>query len=92
MKRIFYFIATNIAVLVALGVVLNLTGLESILDERGVGIDVPALLGFSLVVGMGGSVISLLHDKVITCNWHERSSRNMLLKHSGIDGPTVKSP
>jgi heat shock protein HtpX len=63
MRRIFYFIATNLAVLIALGLVLNLTGLESILDERGVGIDVQALLGFSLVVGMGGSVISLLLSK-----------------------------
>ena len=63
MRRIFYFIATNLAVLIALGLVLNLTGLESILDERGVGIDVQALLGFSLVVGMGGSVISLLISK-----------------------------
>jgi len=63
MRRIFYFVATNVAVLVALGAVLSLTGLESILDEQGVGINVPALLGFSLVVAMGGSVISLLLSK-----------------------------
>jgi len=63
MRRIVYFVATNVAILVALGAVLSLTGLESILDEPGVGIDVPALLGFSLVVGMGGSVISLLLSK-----------------------------
>ena len=63
MRRIVYFIATNIAVVLALGAVLSVTGLGSILDERGVGIDVPALLGFSLLVGMGGSVISLLLSK-----------------------------
>ena len=63
MRRILYFVATNVAVLVALGAVLSLTGLESILDEQEVGINVPALLGFSLVVGMGGSVISLLLSK-----------------------------
>jgi len=63
MRRIAYFVATNIAILIALGAVLSLTGLESILDERGVAIDVPALLGFALVIGMGGSVISLLLSK-----------------------------
>jgi heat shock protein HtpX len=63
MRRIAYFVATNIAILIALGAVLSLTGLESILDERGAGINVPALLGFALVVGMGGSVISLLLSK-----------------------------
>jgi heat shock protein HtpX len=63
MRRVTYFVATNIAILIALAAVLSLTGLESILDEKGIGINVPALLGFALVVGMGGSVISLLLSK-----------------------------
>ena len=63
MRRILYFAATNIAILIMIGAVLSLTGLESILDKQGVGIDLRALLGFSLVVGMGGSFISLLLSK-----------------------------
>ena len=39
MKRILLFLATNIAVLVLLAVVLRLLGVDSILDEQGVGID-----------------------------------------------------
>lgn len=34
MKRVFLFIFTNIAVLVVLSIVLNLLGVNSILDER----------------------------------------------------------
>jgi heat shock protein HtpX len=60
MKRIALFVATNLAVLLAIGVVLQLLGVQGMLDERGVGIDVPALLLLSLVVGMGGSFVSLL--------------------------------
>lgn len=63
MRRIIYFVATNVAILIALGVALHLAGLDSILDERGVGLDVPSLLAFSLILGMGGSVLSLLLSK-----------------------------
>ncbi len=59
MKRVFLFLATNIAVLVVLGIVLNLLGVDSILDEQGVAIDHQQLLIFSAVFGMGGSFISL---------------------------------
>lgn len=63
MKRVFLFLATNIAVLVVAGVVLQLLGIESILDEQGVGLDYRSLLIFSAVFGVGGSFVSLLISK-----------------------------
>jgi heat shock protein HtpX len=63
MKRIFLFLMTNIAVLVVLSIVLSLFGVNSILDEQGVNLDLTKLLIFSAVFGMGGSFISLLISK-----------------------------
>ncbi len=65
MKRILLFLATNIAVLVLLSIVLRLLGVDSILDEQGVGIDTNALLVFSAILGFGGSLISLAMSKWI---------------------------
>lgn len=65
MKRILLFLATNIAVLLLLSVVLRLLGVQSILDEQGVGIDYNSLLVFSAVLGFGGSLISLAMSKWI---------------------------
>ena len=63
MKRIALFVVTNLAVLVVIGTLLHLLGVDGMLDARGVGIDVPSLLLLSLVIGMGGSVVSLLLSK-----------------------------
>ena len=63
MKRVLLFLGTNIAILVVLSVVLNLLGVESILDEQGVHLDMRALLIFCTVFGMGGSFISLALSK-----------------------------
>ncbi len=63
MKRIFLFLATNIAVLVVLSVVLRLLGVSGILDEQRVGIDYGNLLVFAAVFGFGGSFISLAISK-----------------------------
>jgi heat shock protein HtpX len=63
MKRVALFLATNIAVLVVLGIVLQLLGVDSLLDEQGVDLDLRALLIFSAVYGMGGSFISLALSK-----------------------------
>jgi heat shock protein HtpX len=65
MKRILLFLATNIAVLLLLSIVLRLLGVQSILDEQGVGIDYNSLLVFSAVLGFGGSLISLAISKWI---------------------------
>lgn len=63
MKRVFLFILTNIAVLLVLSVTLRLLGVEGSLQANGVDLDYNALLIISLVIGMGGSVISLLISK-----------------------------
>jgi heat shock protein HtpX len=60
-KRIVLFLATNIAVVVLLSIILNVLGLNRYLDESG--INVGALLAFSLVVGFTGSIFSLLISK-----------------------------
>jgi heat shock protein HtpX len=63
MKRVFLFLATNIAVLLVLAVVLRLLGVDRILDEQGVDLDLGALLVFAAVFGFGGSLISLAISK-----------------------------
>lgn len=63
MKRIALFLLTNLAVLVVLSVVLRLLGIDSLLAENGVDLDLQALLVFSAVVGMSGSFISLAMSK-----------------------------
>ncbi|NLG76689.1 MAG: protease HtpX [Xanthomonadaceae bacterium] len=63
MKRILLFVATNVAVLLVLSVTLRLLGVDSILDERGAGLDLNSLLIFSAVLGFSGSLISLAISK-----------------------------
>jgi len=63
MKRVLLFLATNIAVLVVLSVVLSLIGFEGILDEQGVDLDLGSLLVFAALFGFGGSFISLAISK-----------------------------
>jgi heat shock protein HtpX len=63
MKRIVLFLATNLAVMLLLSVVLNVLGLNRFITENG--LDLKVLLGFSLVVGFGGSFFSLLISKVV---------------------------
>lgn len=63
MKRIALFLATNIAVLVVLSIVLSVLGVDSLLQENNVDLDLQALLIFSAVFGMGGSFISLAMSK-----------------------------
>jgi len=57
-KRIFLFIATNIAVLVVIRVILAILGINST-DQ------VSSLLAYSAVVGFSGSIVSLLMSKTI---------------------------
>jgi heat shock protein HtpX len=61
MKRIVLFLATNLAVVLVLTVVLNLLGVGRAVSAEG--INVGALAVFSLVVGFTGSIISLLMSK-----------------------------
>lgn len=63
MKRIFLFLMTNLAVMVVLGIVVNVLGLNRFLSANG--LNLTQLLGFSLVMGFGGAIISLLMSKPI---------------------------
>ena len=57
MKRIFLFMATNIAIMITLSIVLSLLGFTGYLTADG--LDYAGLLMFSLVWGFGGAFISL---------------------------------
>jgi len=61
MKRIVLFLATNLAVVLVLSVVLKVLGLDRAVAQSG--IDYGQLLVFSFVVGFTGAIISLLMSK-----------------------------
>ncbi len=61
MGRIGLFLATNLAVLMVLGVVMNL--LEPWLVAQGIALNHAWILLFSFVFGMGGAMVSLLMSK-----------------------------
>jgi len=61
MKRIFLFLLTNIAVLLVLGVIASALGVDRYLTANG--LNLPMLLAFSAIIGMGGSFISLAMSK-----------------------------
>lgn len=63
MKRIFLFLATNLAIILVLSIALSLFGFEGYLDEQGVDLNINSLLLFSAVFGFGGSFISLAISK-----------------------------
>ena len=65
MKRILLFVATNVAVLAVIYLVLNILGVGSFVTADGTRLDLGALLTFSAVVGFTGSFISLLMSKWI---------------------------
>ena len=61
MKRVFLFVVTNLAVMLVLGVVASLLGVNRYLTANG--LDLGMLLGFSALMGFGGAIISLLMSK-----------------------------
>lgn len=62
-KRIFYFLLTNILVLLTISIVLQVTGARYYLDENG--INFGALLIFSAIVGFIGSFVSLAISRIV---------------------------
>ena len=61
MKRIFLFLATNMAIVLVLSVTMRLLGVEPYLNANG--LNLSALLIFAAVMGFGGSLISLAMSK-----------------------------
>ncbi len=63
MMRILLFLGTNLAVILVLTVAMQLLGIESLLHQNGVDLDLTALLIYSAVIGFAGSFISLFLSK-----------------------------
>ncbi len=63
MKRILLFVVTNLAVMLVLGIAANLLGVNRFLTANG--LNLGQLLGFALLMGFGGAIISLLMSKPI---------------------------
>ena len=61
MKRIALFLLTNLAVMLVLGLAVNLLGLNRFLTANGLSLS--GLLAFAAVMGFGGAFISLLMSK-----------------------------
>jgi heat shock protein HtpX len=63
MKRIILFLATNLAVMLVLGITANLLGVNKFLTANGLNLGM--LLAFSALIGFGGAFISLLMSKAM---------------------------
>lgn len=61
MKRILYFLATNVAIMLVLSVTMRLLGVEPYLNANG--LDLSNLLAFAAIMGFGGAFISLAMSK-----------------------------
>jgi heat shock protein HtpX len=70
MKRIVLFVITNLAVMLVLGLVVNLLGLNRFLTANG--LNLSGLLAFAAVMGFGGAIISLLMSKPMA-KWSTRA-------------------
>ena len=63
MTRLFLFLATNIAVVALISITFQILGIEGLLMQNGVDLNMYALLVMSAVIGFGGSFISLALSK-----------------------------
>jgi heat shock protein HtpX len=61
MKRIFYFLVTNLAVVLVLSITMRLLGIEPFLNANGLNLN--SLLIFASIMGFGGAFISLAISK-----------------------------
>lgn len=65
MLRIALFLGTNIAILAVLSLTMSLFGIDGVLQDNGVDLDLKSLLFISAIIGFTGSFISLLISKWI---------------------------
>ena len=77
MKRIFLFVATNVAIMITLSIVLSLLGVTGYITADG--LNYAALMVFSLIWGFGGAIISLLMSR-----WMAKTAMGVQL----VDGRT----
>jgi heat shock protein HtpX len=81
MKRILLFLATNIAVLAVVSIVLRVLGIDQAMASQG---GTGPLLAFSAVIGFTGAIISLLMSKFIA----KRSTGAQVI--TGAEGETQR--
>jgi heat shock protein HtpX len=81
MKRILLFLATNIAVLAVVSIVLRVLGIDQAMANQG---GTGPLLAFSAVIGFTGAIISLLMSKFIA----KRSTGAQVI--TGAEGETQR--
>ncbi len=82
MKRIFLFLATNIAVMLVLSIVLSVLGVDRFITQAG--LNLPMLMVFSLIVGFAGSIFSLLISK-----WMAKRSTGARVIESPVNATEV---
>ena len=100
--RILLYVMTNLAVVLVLGVVLHVLGVEGWLYQRGVNTNLGALLTFAAAFGFGGSFISLAISKwmakmttgarVITAPSDEREAWLLETVHRQAQAAGVRPP
>ena len=61
MKRVFLFVATNLAIILVLSITMRILGIAPYLDQQGINFN--GLLVFAAIFGFGGAFISLLISK-----------------------------
>jgi len=61
MKRIIYFLVTNVAIMLVLSITMRILGVEPYLNANG--LDLSNLLAFAAIMGFGGAFISLAMSK-----------------------------
>lgn len=63
MLRLVLFLGTNLAIVAVISLTFRLLGLEGLLQQNGVNLDINALIVYSAIVGFAGSLISLFLSK-----------------------------
>jgi heat shock protein HtpX len=63
MKRVFLYLATNVAVLFVISVVFKLLGFQGLLQANGVNLNLGAVLVYAALIGFAGSLVSLFISK-----------------------------
>ena len=74
MLRIALFLGTNIAILFILSISMSVFGIEGVLDEQGVDLNINSLLFISAIIGFSGSFISLILSK-----WLAKKSMGVII-------------
>jgi heat shock protein HtpX len=63
MFRILLFLSTNIAIIALLSITFSIFGIQGLLAQNGVDLDLTSLLIYSIIIGFAGSFISLFISK-----------------------------